>query len=112
VAVLVIAAIVLLMAWRMWHTGIQVRTEGVRVVTLLLSRRVAWEDIDHFAVLPLGRYPYVGFVVLRSGRKFGTFGLSTSTWAGEQGRANIQRPVDALNKALADWRVVPETSGA
>jgi hypothetical protein len=112
VAALVGVAILLFIAWRMWHVGIQVGTDGVRVATFFLSRRVAWKEIDHFAVLPLGRYPFVGFVVLRSGRKYGTFGLSTSSWAGDKGRANIQRAVTALNDALADWRALSETGDA
>lgn len=101
-----------LMASRMWHVGIQLRPESVRIVTFYMSRRVAWGEIDHFAVLPLGRYPFVGFVVLRGGRKYGTFGLSTSSWAGDRGQAKIQLAIDELNAALADWRGRPQTSGA
>ena len=59
-------------------SGIRADRDGVTIVTLFLSRRIPWRDVDHFAVLPLGRSPNVGHVVLRDGSKFGTFGLSTS----------------------------------
>lgn len=55
-------------------------------------------------MLPLGRYPYVGHVVLHGGRKYGTFGLSTSSWASEQSRLKIQRAIHELNRALAERR--------
>jgi hypothetical protein len=106
VAALVIAALLLALAWRMSMVGIQVGDGSVRVATLLLSRRVLWSDIDHFAVLPLGRFPYVGYVVLRDGRKFGTFGLSTSSCKTDQNRRQIQRPIDELNRVLANRRDV------
>ena len=79
VAGLVVAALLLALAWRMSMVGIQVGDGGVTVATLFLSRRVLWSDIDHFAVLPLGQFPYVGYVVMRDGRKFGTFGLDVFT---------------------------------
>jgi hypothetical protein len=101
----VLAVVFLLSAWRMWNAGIQVDADGVKVVTFLGgSRRVAWEDIDHFAVLPLRRYPYVGHVVLRDGRTLATFGLSTDLEKTERNRLEIQRPIDELNETLADWR--------
>ena len=58
----------LLMSWRAWVAGIHVEADGVKVVGFLLSTRFRWDEIDHFAVLPLGGYPYVGHVVLRNGR--------------------------------------------
>ena len=60
------AVLLLLVAWRMSIAGIQVRRDGVRVGTAFSSKSVSWQDIDHFAVLPLGRFPYVGHVVLRT----------------------------------------------
>lgn len=98
------AAVLVLMAWRFWNAGIHVLPEGVKVATVFLSRKVAWEDIDRFAVMPLGRYPYVGYVVLHDGRKFGTFGLSTSARKTEKNRLQIQGLTNALNEALAQWR--------
>jgi hypothetical protein len=106
VAGMVIAALLLALAWRMSMVGIQVGDGGVRVVTLFLARRALWNDIDHFAVLPLGRFPYVGYVVMRDGRKFGTFGLSTSSRKTDQNRLQIQRPIDELNRVLANRRDV------
>ncbi|HWE10855.1 MAG TPA: hypothetical protein VG325_16000 [Solirubrobacteraceae bacterium] len=96
------AALLALISWRMWNVGMQVGAQGVKVVTFLGTRRVAWGEIDHFAVMPLGRYPYVGYVVRRDGQKLPTFGLSTSTWARDG--ASVQRPIDELNTVLADRR--------
>jgi len=84
--------------------GIRVGSDGVKVVTAFLSRRVSWDEVDRFAVLPLGRFPYVGYVVLRDGRKFGTFGLSTSSRQTEANRLRVQRSVDDLNQVLAERR--------
>jgi hypothetical protein len=56
----VFAALFIVMTWRVWVTGIRVEEDGIKVVGVLVSRRVAWRDIDHFAVLPLGNYPWVG----------------------------------------------------
>jgi hypothetical protein len=104
VAAYVIGALLLVVAWRMWIAGFRVEADSVKVVTLFRSRRVSWSEIDHFAVMPLGTYPYVGYVVLRDGRKFGTFGLSASSRKAEANRLRVQRPVDALNQVLADRR--------
>jgi hypothetical protein len=111
VGVLVVAGITLLAAGRMWTTGIRVQADGVTVGAFVISRRVSWSEIDHFAVMPLGRYPYVGYVVLRDGRKFGTFGLATSADETEGNRLRVQRPIDELNSILADWRQAEAREG-
>lgn len=85
--------------------GIRVGSEGVKIATLFLTKSVTWPQVDHFAVLPIGRYPYVGHVVLRDGRKLGTFGLATSVRKSERNRLQIQRQVDQLTKILADERL-------
>jgi hypothetical protein len=107
VAVLVGGILMLLLAWRMWTVGVGVLTDGVVVATFLGSQRFAWNEIDHFAVMPLGRYPYVGYVVLRDGQKFCTFGLSTSVRQSEKQRLRVQRPVDELNQILDQHRGSP-----
>jgi hypothetical protein len=104
IAALVGAVLLFLLAWRLWMAGIRVGSDGVKVVTVFLSRRVSWDEVDRFAVLPLGRFPYVGYVVLRDGRKFGTFGLSTSSRQTEANRLRVQRSVDDLNQVLAERR--------
>lgn len=44
------AAFLALLDLRLWLAGIRVGPEGVRIVSLLgVSRRAAWETIDHFA---------------------------------------------------------------
>ena len=38
--------------WRSWQLGVHVEEAGVKVSGSLFSQRVAWSDIDHFAVMP------------------------------------------------------------
>jgi hypothetical protein len=93
------------MSWRAWIAGIHIEADGVKVVGFLLSKRFRWEEVDHFEVLPLGRYPYVGHVVLRDGRHVGTYGIGAPARPkskAEQFRLQVQRPVDELNQVLAD----------
>lgn len=104
IAGFVFAPLFLLMTWRVWNAGIHVESDGVKIVTVFLSRRVRWQDIDHFAVMPFGRYPYVGHVVLLDGRKLGTFGLATSSRRTEANRLRVQWPIDQLNRILAEQR--------
>ena len=100
----VAAVLMLVIAARMPVVGIQVHANSVKVATLLYSRSFGWQDIDHFAVLPLLRYPYVGTVVLRDGRQYRTLGLSTAPGESEGKQLRIQRPIDELNRILADQR--------
>jgi hypothetical protein len=103
----VLAPLLLVMSWRAWTAGIHVEADGIKVVGFLLSRRFRWEEIDHFEVLPLGGYPYVGHVVLRDGRHVGTYGIGAPARPkskAEQFRLHVQRPVDELNQVLADRR--------
>ena len=90
--------------WRIASAGIHVDSDAVTVATTFSSHRVSWQEIDHFAVLPRGRYPYVGHVVLRDGRTLATYGLSTSGRMTERNRLAIERPINNLNAILADWR--------
>jgi hypothetical protein len=103
----VLAPLCLLMSWRAWVAGIHVEADGVKVVGFLLSKRFRWEEIDHFAVLPLGGYPYVGHVVLRNGRQVGTYGIGAPgrpKSKAQQFRLQVQRPIDELNQVLAERR--------
>jgi hypothetical protein len=105
-------ALLLLVGCRMSLVGIRAGTDSVTVATLFSSRKVPWSNVDHFAVMPLGRYPYVGYVVLRDGRKFGTFGLSTNAGESETKRLHVQRPVDELNQMLASRQERPTPTEA
>jgi hypothetical protein len=109
VAVLVGGILMLLLAWRMWMVGIRVLADGVVVATVVGSRRFVWSEVDRFAVMALGRSPHVGYAVLRDGRKYGTFGLSTSVRQTEANRLRVQGPVDELNQILEQHRGSPAT---
>jgi hypothetical protein len=92
----------LVAAWRMWASGIRVGDAGVRMVSYFGSRQVGWDEIDHFAVLPLGQYPYVGHVVLSDGRTIGCLALAAPGWPKrESSRLKVQEPIDELNQILA-----------
>jgi hypothetical protein len=101
----VFAAVLFLMSWRFWLLGIRVGPQGVNIVGLLGSRRVAWESVDHFAVGPYGGYRYVAHAVLRDGRDFACFGISAANGPNPaRRRLEAQVPIDHLNAALAAWR--------
>jgi hypothetical protein len=102
VVMAIFAAVLALLAGRMSIVGIQVHATGVTVATAFYSRSVAWDEIDHFAVLPVGRFPYVGSVVLRDGRRLSTFGLSTSARKSETNRVRVQQAIDELNHTLGE----------
>ncbi len=98
----VFTAILALAAWRMWIGGIHIEKDGIRVAGLFMSKRVLWAEIDHFAVLPLGQYPYVGHVVLRDGHQIPCIALAAAGRpATERRRLQVQAPVDQLNEILA-----------
>ena len=98
----VLAPLLLVMSWRAWVVGIHVEAGGVKVVGFLLSKRFRWDEIDHFAVLPLGGYPHVGHVVLRNGRQVGTYGI------GAPGRPKSRRRLSVPpSGAAANRRAQP-----
>ena len=95
----------LLVAWRLWTGGIRTERGGVKVVRFFQTRHVAWDDIDHFAVLPLGNYPWVGHVVLRNGHRLPRLAIAAAARPRtERRRLQVQRPIDELNQALEDRR--------
>jgi hypothetical protein len=99
------AAILLLAAWRVWIAGIRTEQRGIKIVAFLVTRRVAWDDIDHFAVLPLGQWPWVGHAVLRDGHRLPCLAISAAARPrSERRRLQVQGPVDALNAQLAKAR--------
>jgi hypothetical protein len=95
-----------LVAWRCWEWGIHTRPDGIRVVGLFTSHAVEWHQIDHFAVLPLGRYGPVAHVVPMRGRPLPALGVS---WTGiprrrQDRREHLQQTVDELNHVLDEHR--------
>jgi hypothetical protein len=100
----VFAILMLAFAVRMSMVGIRVDSAGVKVVTFFASRSVPWAEVDRFAVLPLGRSPYAGYVVTRDGCQLGTFGLSSSSRKSERNRLRIQSSIDELNRILDEQR--------
>jgi Bacterial PH domain len=88
-------------SWRAWHRGLRVGDSGVTVVGLLVSRRIAWSDIEEFALLPAGRYPIVGHVVRTRGRA----AVPIMGIIGSRGRPQTaQRQIDELNDQLSTRR--------
>jgi hypothetical protein len=106
----IFATILLLAAWRMWTAGIHTEHGGIKIVAFLRTSRVAWDDIDHFAVLPLGQFPWVGHVVLRDGRCLPCLAISAAARPRtERRRLQVQGPIDALNAQLARAREMRST---
>jgi hypothetical protein len=101
----IFAPLWLVATWRAWRLGVHVEADGVRVVGFLGSKRVAWEDVDHFEVRPWGKYPYVGYIVLTGARMPVTIvGITTAGGKTDRHRLQAQVPIDRLNGALAEWR--------
>jgi hypothetical protein len=99
------AALMALLTWSLRRMGICIEADGVRVIALFWSRSVRWEQIDRFVVAPAAGYPFIGHVLLRDGTDLWTFGLSAAGWPRtERRRLQVQRPVDELNRVLAQSR--------
>ena len=96
----VFAVLMLAFGLRLSMVGIRADADSARVVTFFKTRSVAWAGIDHFEVLPMGRFPYAGQVVTRDGRQLGTPGLSTSQRKSGRNRPRIQHAIDELNAIL------------
>ncbi len=103
----IFAPVFFLVATRWWRLGVHVETHGVKVVGSLLSKRIAWEEIDRFEVRPWLRYPYQGYVVLTGGRAVPILGIGAAgrpKSKDQRHRRQAQEPIDRLNEALAQWR--------
>lgn len=96
----------LLMTWRAWILGVYVEQDGVKIVQYVTTKRVAWEDIDHFAVLPAGNYPFAGQIVIRGrSRPLVIAGMGAAARPNPDAkRLQVQKPIDELNAILAEWR--------
>lgn len=98
VAAIVWAPIWVVGTWRAWRRGVHIDANGVTVVAFLASKRIAWTDIERFALMPAGRYPNVGYVVRTHGkppvRAMGIIGPRDNP-------EEAQRNIDALNDELA-----------
>lgn len=96
----------LVVTWRAWILGVYVEQDGVRIVQYMTTKPVAWEDIDHFAVLPAGNYPYAGQIIIRGRtRPLVIAGMGAAARPNpEAKRLQVQKPIDELNAILAEWR--------
>ncbi|HZE04156.1 MAG TPA: hypothetical protein VE127_02965 [Solirubrobacteraceae bacterium] len=92
--------------WRVWNLGVHVEANGIKVVGSLVSRRVAWEEIDCFDVQPWLRNPFQGYVVLRgSGSPIPILAISGGGMGSDEARRlRAQTLIDALNELLEEWR--------
>jgi hypothetical protein len=101
------ALFVLALSWRLWVAGIHPRRDGVKLVGILVSRTVPWDEIDCFEVRPLGGVPFAGYIVLRDGKAYGGLGLAAGgrfSKPGSPAEQRVQGPVDELNELLAAQR--------
>lgn len=101
----VFAPLWLIVTWRAWRLGVHVEHDGVKIVNFVVSKRVAWGDIDHFELRPWGNYPYRGYVILDGGHEpIPLVGIGAPRPKNERHRRQAQAPIDRLNNALAGWR--------
>jgi hypothetical protein len=99
------AVVCCVLAWRMWLIGTYVEPSAVRVVNYLRTIRVPWAEIEHFAALPAGQYPYVGHIIRKQGRApVVMMGIESSPDESEENRRRVQAAIDPLNRALEEWR--------
>lgn len=95
-----------LWAVRLWRAGVRVGGEGIVVCGVVASKRIAWAEIDRFEIQPRGRWPFVGFIVFRDGRRplpvssLSTPGQPKSRWP--EFREQVAVQVSALNAILAE----------
>ena len=102
------AVVLVLMAWRYWNLGVHLEAGGVKLFGFFRSTRVSWESIDRFDVLPRGIYPYVAHLIRNDGHQpMPVMGLGAPARPKsrlESFRSQVQRPVDELNRVLAERR--------
>lgn len=105
------ALVMALLTWWLGRLGIRIEPDGVRVMGLVGSRSVRWEEIDRFVVAPAAGYPFIGHVLLRNGTDLWTFGLSAAGRPrAERRRLQVERPIEELNRALANWRTTHDVT--
>ena len=102
----VVTMLSILWTWRSWTLGVYTDDRGITVRGVVRSKRIAWTDIDHFAVMPAGNYRFVGHVVPRDGRHpRPILSIAAANWPNpDKKQLQAQGPVDELNLALARWR--------
>ena len=102
---LVFGPLCAVLAWRFWLCGVHVGPDGVRVNGYLRSTRVAWTEIERFAVEPAGPYPYVGRLIRKDGKPpLILVGTGTGTRKTKYNQVTAQKPIDLLNQRLEQWR--------
>ena len=94
----VFAPLCAIATWRAWNWGVHVGTNGVKVCAQFFAKHIAWADIDRFALLPAGRYAFVGHVVRKDGHR------PVMILAINADARRAQEPIDLLNQALDEWR--------
>jgi hypothetical protein len=101
-----LAALLLVTTWRAWEWGIHLEADRVTIHGFLRADRFGSDEVDHFAVLPLGPYPYAAHVVLQDGRTFGSYAICAGSPRSKADRVRqpVQDQVDALNYALSEQR--------
>jgi hypothetical protein len=96
------AGVLLLATWRAAMAGIHVGSGGVKVVGALTTKRVRWEQIEHFTIGPRGVYPCTGHVILRDGRDLWSWGLDAGRRPTAASRKQVEEPIAELNRLLAE----------
>ncbi len=91
------AALFFAVTWRALICGVHIDPGGIKVVGFFVTRRLPWADIERFAVLPRGSYPWIAHVIVKGRhRPLPITGIGAGR--GEKRRPQVQRRVDELNE--------------
>lgn len=95
-----VAGVVTIAAPFVFRIGVRADDAGVRVVNLVTTKRLRWDEIDRFELAPTGVYPYAGHVILKSGRDIPISAITVPRFLTERYKPGAQRPIDKLNELL------------
>lgn len=108
---LVIAALGLVA--RMLLLGVWREAGGVVIVSYLRTRRVEWEEIDHFERRPGVNFPFVGVLVFRGHRApLPIVALTTNKRSTPENQRKVDGAVELLNQWLDEAREGTELRAA
>lgn len=88
-----------MLAWGS-RLGLRVDRDGVRIINMRSRPRLRWDEIDRFELAPAGIYPFVGWVVLKEGRKIAITAIQVSRIWKQRSLRSAQATIDALNKLV------------
>jgi hypothetical protein len=90
--------------WHIVRCGVVVCDDGIVIRNPTRTARVAWREVDHFAVVHHGVYPKIAEVRLRNGQAIRAWGIQGPNPDVRPRNRTAERLVDARNAELAQRR--------